>query len=224
MPLAAAMVLSAVPAFASEGTSSAEETVEETSEASSAEESESEGVGDVLANLEGTYEELFPVIADAKYDDLWLGFCAQYGDEENAQLYSDMLKGSTTALIYGAEAVDTYAENPDDTAFDCYFLHGVAQFTVEGNTITGTDADGEEVFSHTYTYVGDAEDGSLQFIRAMTRTLVILLILHLQQIRQIRPIILSFATDIPSTRSILSTMEIMLTGWHQELRQMHLRT
>lgn len=88
MPLAAAMVLSAVPAFASEGTSSAEETVEETSEASSAEESESEGVGDVLANLEGTYEELFPVIADAKYDDLWLGFCAQYGDEENAQLYS----------------------------------------------------------------------------------------------------------------------------------------
>ena len=37
MPLAAAMVLSAVPAFASEGTSSAEETVEETSEASSAE-------------------------------------------------------------------------------------------------------------------------------------------------------------------------------------------
>ena len=94
------------------------------------------GGGDVLANLEGTYEELFPVIADAKYDDLWLGFCAQYGDEENAQLYSDMLKGSTTALIYGAEAVDTYAENPDDTAFDCYFLHGVAQFTVEGNTIT----------------------------------------------------------------------------------------
>lgn len=100
MPLAAAMVLSAVPAFASEGTSSAaEETVEETSEASSTEESESEGVGDVLANLEGTYEELFPVIADAKYDDLWLGFCAQCGDEENAQLYSDMLKGSTTALI-----------------------------------------------------------------------------------------------------------------------------
>ena len=91
MPLAAAMVLSAVPAFASEGTSSAaEETVEETSEASSTEESESEGVGDVLANLEGTYEELFPVIADAKYDDLWLGSCAQYGDEENAQLYSDM--------------------------------------------------------------------------------------------------------------------------------------
>lgn len=65
---------------------------------------------------------------------------------------------------------------------------------------------------------------ALQFIRAMTRTLVILLILHLQQILQIRPIILSFATDIPSTRSILSTMEIMLTGWHQELRQMHLRT
>ena len=48
--------------------------------------------------VEGTYEELFPVIADAKYDDLWLGFCAQYGDEENAQLYSDMLKGSTTAF------------------------------------------------------------------------------------------------------------------------------
>ena len=167
MPLAAAMVLSAVPAFASEGTSSAaEETVEETSEASSTEESESEGVGDVLANLEGTYEELFPVIADAKYEAFWHGLCAQYGDEENAQLYSDMLKGSTTALIYGAEAVDTYAENPDDTAFDCYFLHGVAQFTVEGNTITGTDADGEEVFSHTYTYVGDAEDGSFAIYKS----------------------------------------------------------
>ena len=81
-------------------------------------------------------------------------------------MYSDMLKGSTTALIYGAEAVDTYAENPDDTAFDCYFLHGVAQFTVEGNTITGTDADGEEVFSHTYTYVGDAEDGSFAIYKS----------------------------------------------------------
>ena len=37
MPLAAAMVLSAVPAFASEGTSSAEETVEEAEEAETSE-------------------------------------------------------------------------------------------------------------------------------------------------------------------------------------------
>ena len=64
---------------------------------------------------------------------------------------------------------------------------------------------------------------ALQFTRATTRTLATLPILHLQQIRQIRLIILSFATDIPSTRSILSMMEIMPTGWHQELRQMHLR-
>lgn len=48
------------------------------------------------------------------------------------------------------EASSRISPNPQN----CYFINGVAQFTVEGNTITGTDKDGATVFSHAYNYKG----------------------------------------------------------------------
>ena len=34
--------------------------------------------------------------------------------------------------------------------FNCYFLGGVAKMTIEGNTISGVDANGNEIFRHEY--------------------------------------------------------------------------
>lgn len=71
-----------------------------------------------------------------------------------------MLLSSCMADIYGQEAIDAYAEDPDSMAFDCYFLGGVAEFTIDGNTISGTDEDGNEVFSGEYAYVETDENGA----------------------------------------------------------------
>ena len=49
------------------------------------------------------------------------------------------------------EAIDAYEADPDSMRFDCYYLGGVAKMTVEGNTISGVDADGNEIFRHEYT-------------------------------------------------------------------------
>lgn len=38
-------------------------------------------------------------------------------------------------------------------AFNCEFTQNVKQFVFDGNKISGLDADGKEVFSHTYKYV-----------------------------------------------------------------------
>ena len=69
---------------------------------------------------------------------------------DNAEAATDMLLAMCMAEPYGAEAAEKYAADPDSMAFNCYFLGGVAKFVVDGHTITGLDAEGKEVFSHTY--------------------------------------------------------------------------
>ncbi|MDD2958338.1 MAG: hypothetical protein PHE06_05020 [Lachnospiraceae bacterium] len=117
----------------------------------------------LLADLKGTYEELFKVNLDEKYAQMWIDHCAAVIGEEDAQAAADMLRASISGEIYGQEAVDAYTANPDSTAFDCYFIQDVAQFTFDGNQISGTDADGKEVFSHTYSYVGMDETSGFGF-------------------------------------------------------------
>lgn len=55
------------------------------------------------------------------------------------------------AEAHGAEAIALYADDPASMRFNCSFLGGVTRFTVEGSTISGTDAQGNEVFRHGYT-------------------------------------------------------------------------
>lgn len=109
-----------------------------------------------LAQLEGTYDELFTVICAPEYDEVWLAACAEYGDEENAEAYADMLKSACVGTLYGEEAMEAY-EDGDSAVFNCFFLDGISQFAVEGNQISGLDESGETVFSHSYSYVGDLE-------------------------------------------------------------------
>lgn len=124
--------------------------------ATEAESAEATADGDILGELAGTYTELFQVIGAEENKSIWIDALSAYtADTDEQELYYDMLVGSCTKEIYGQEAIDTYAENPDDTGFDCHFLDGMVTMTIDGNTISGTDADGNALFSHTYHYVQD---------------------------------------------------------------------
>lgn len=105
---------------------------------------------DYLTTISGTYVELFPELSKADYRSIWHDATAPLVGEDNADAATDKLLGMCTAEIYGADAAEKYAADPDSMAFDCYFLGGVSKFVMDGHKITGLDAQGKEVFSHTY--------------------------------------------------------------------------
>ena len=118
-----------------------------------------EAEGGVLAQIAGTYDELFPVITAEEYDQVWLDACAEFGDAENAAQYAEMLKSFCTAEIYGEEAVAAYADGAQ-ARFNCSFIGGVAQITFADGHISGVDENGATVFDHDYAYAGvDASTG-----------------------------------------------------------------
>ncbi len=115
----------------------------------------------VFADVAGTYDELFPVMCDAQYDQLWLDNCAAVVGEEAAAETAEALKSACMGTIYGQEAIDAYSDGSNGAQFDCYFINGVKQFTFDGNTVTGTDEAGNEVFSHEYAFVQDLAIGPM---------------------------------------------------------------
>ena len=118
-----------------------------------AEDSE-EAAQQLLHDVSGTYEELFPVICDPQYDSLWLEDCTAIVGEEMAPMCADMLKSACVGTLYGPEAAEAYADDPENAQFDCFFINGVSRFVFDGNHISGTDENGEEVFGYDYTYSG----------------------------------------------------------------------
>ncbi len=106
----------------------------------------------LLNDLSGTYNELFTTICAPEYDDIWLERCTEYAGAENAEAAAAMLKAACVGTIYGQEAADTYASNPENAQFDCFFVGGVSQFVFDGNRISGLDAEGHVVFDHAYAY------------------------------------------------------------------------
>ncbi len=111
----------------------------------------------LLVDLTGTYQELWPVILDEQYTQLWLDNCAALVGEENAQAAYDKLSSMVTGTVYGEEAVAAYANGGG--AYDCAFTEGLSKLEFDGAnaTIKGYDAEGKELFSHTYHYVGMEE-------------------------------------------------------------------
>ena len=105
---------------------------------------------DYLAGISGTYVELFPEMAKEEYRQLWLDAAAPLVGEEYAEDATDLLLSMCMAEIYGDEATQAYENDLESMRFDCYFLGGVAQFVMDGDVITGLDAEGNEVFSHSY--------------------------------------------------------------------------
>ncbi len=114
-----------------------------------------------LEAMSGTYDELFTVICDPEYDQLWLDDCAAIVGEDMAEMCADMLKSACAGTIYGEEAVEAYSEDPESTVFDCFFINGVSQFVFDGNHISGLDENGDEIFGYDYEFVQDLSLGGM---------------------------------------------------------------
>lgn len=107
-----------------------------------------------LSSLEGTYIELFPEFMRDEYKDWWVECIKAYEtDDETIENYYKMLTETYIGKITGQKAVDTYSQ--DSYLFDCYFENDLKTITINGNTISGKDANGKEIFSHSYTYLED---------------------------------------------------------------------
>ena len=108
----------------------------------------------LLNDLTGSYQELWPVILADKYQQTWLDDCTALVGEENAEAAFEKLSSMVTGDVYGEDAVEAYANGGD--AYFCGFTNDLATLTFDGetSTISGTDKDGNELFSHTYHYIG----------------------------------------------------------------------
>ena len=118
-----------------------------------------------MTSINGTYGALFSVITQPEYDSVWLERCTEYAGEEDAQAAMDYLKAVCCGDVYGEEAVKAYGGALDDARFFCGFLGGAAQLTFDDGTISGVDADGSELFSHKYAYVGDSAEMGFHLYR-----------------------------------------------------------
>jgi len=108
-----------------------------------------------LVKLSGVYIELFPEFAREEYKDYWLECIQAYGlDDATAEYYYTYLTQNFLGRLYGQEAVETYTD-PTQMAFDCFFENGIAKLTVNGNEISAVDAEGKELFRHTYAFAED---------------------------------------------------------------------
>ncbi len=116
-----------------------------------------EAAAKLMEDLTGTYQELWPVILDDQYEDLWLDNCKSLVGEENAQAAYEKLASMVSGEIYGEEAVKAYTDG--NGVYDCHFTQQVSTLEFDGSdsAIKGYDADGKELFSHTYHYVGMEE-------------------------------------------------------------------
>lgn len=111
----------------------------------------------LLVDLTGSYQELWPVILADEYNEVWIDNCKALVGEDNAQAAFEKLSSMVSGEIYGEEAVKAYADG--NGVYDCHFTEGVVtlEFDGEASAIKGFDADGKELFSHTYHYVGMEE-------------------------------------------------------------------
>ncbi len=127
--------------------------VSSTAESTATEDNEA-AAKQLMSDLTGSYQELWPVILADDYKQLWLDDCAALVGEDNAEGAYEKLSSMVTGEVYGEDAVKAYADG--NGVYDCAFTEGVSKFEFDGatSTIKGYDADGNELFSHTYHYVG----------------------------------------------------------------------
>lgn len=143
---------SSVPVSASSAAESTVSSVEET--ASSAVDENEAAAAQLLNDLTGSYQELWPVILADEYKQTWLDDCTALVGEDNAEAAFEKLSSMVTGDVYGEDAVKAYANGGG--AYFCGFTNSLAILTFDGetSTISGTDKDGNMLFSHTYHYIG----------------------------------------------------------------------
>ena len=112
-----------------------------------------------LTSLEGTYQNLFPAFRNEAYNDMWTEALTGAGvPAEKADVVKEAFLSMFESTVYGADAVALAEADPTYFVFDCQMEQGVKEITFSGNTITGVDADGKELFSHSYTYYGSEKE------------------------------------------------------------------
>ena len=112
----------------------------------------------LMKQLNGTYEELWPVAFQEKYDKVWKESCASAVGEEAAEKAVEQLKTVIGGKVYGKEAVEANKKDGRQSVFDCYFTENVKTLTFENGTIRGNDDEGQQLFEHSYQYIGYDED------------------------------------------------------------------
>ena len=142
---AASTASSAAESVASSAVSEAASTAVDENEAAAAQ---------LMQDLTGSYQELWPVILADEYEQTWLDDCTALVGEDNAEAAFEKLSSMVTGEVYGEDAVKAYANGGG--AYFCGFTQGLVTLNVDGatSTISGTDKDGNELFSHTYHYIG----------------------------------------------------------------------
>ena len=144
----AASPVSSAASTAAESTTSS--VVSETTSAAADE--NAAAAAQLLNDLTGSYQELWPVILADEYKQTWLDDCTALVGEDNAEAAFEKLSSMVTSDVYGEDAVKAYANGGG--AYFCGFTNSLATLTFDGetSTISGTDKDGNVLFSHTYHY------------------------------------------------------------------------
>lgn len=109
-----------------------------------------EAAAQLMEDLQGEYVELFPVMNAER--DLWIKYAEPVLGEEAGD-FVDAMQAMMTTEPVGQEAIDAYAADPESMGFNCYFPAGIKTMRIEGDVISGFDADGNEIFSHAYEYL-----------------------------------------------------------------------
>lgn len=110
-----------------------------------------EAAAQLMAALNGTYIELFPVLN--QFPEYWEEVAASIVGEADAKATTEMLMGACAGEIFGPEAVEAYADDPESAVFDCHFPEGVEKLTFADGTISGAGPDGAAVFEHAYEFL-----------------------------------------------------------------------
>lgn len=116
------------------------------------------GVFTAIAGDGTTYVNLFEVILSDEYEDYWVEKCAEAVGDEAADETAEMLRSYISRDIYGQEAIDAYAADPDQMGFDCGYINDAGSFEFKDDTITTTGIDGTSQ-THTYEYLGEYKIG-----------------------------------------------------------------
>ena len=93
----------------STGTATVTESTNKTDKKKKADENQ-DAAKQLLVDLTGSYQELWPVILDEKYQQIWIDDCTELVGEENAQAAYEKLASMVSGTIYGEEAVEAYKD------------------------------------------------------------------------------------------------------------------
>lgn len=73
----------------------------------------------LMKDLTGSYQELWPAILADEYKQTWLDDCKELVGEENAEAAYEKLASMVSGEVYGEDAVKAYADG--NGVYDCSF-------------------------------------------------------------------------------------------------------